>query len=202
MSVTIQMTFDELPEAERSRSFAESQNEPLLKLEDKYRTYVAERLAPDQKEHGADSRHFWYNNQFQPHRSRSLYHIASTSIIALSFRRDSYMVSTPRYPEMDRTIDPEMTVAEVLEWLYKKKMIGPTCCYEILDSRGVRLREDKALFDQGALPYTSLNNRRQSHLNVRLQSGLMRKAYILLIACALTGLLLGWILHHFGRVGF
>src|SRR5579871_2427563 len=199
MSVTVMVIFDELPEQERGpfRS-SESQAETLLDIEEKYRKEVVARLSDAQHEHMMDSRHFWYNEVFQPHVGRSLYHISTAPVVELRLRRDNYLVSTPWVAETVGAIDPELTVKAMLEEmrkgeknLKKYKLFSPACCFEVLVKDRI-LEEDKALYAQKVRPYVEEDKRNESHLRIRLKASLMRKAYGLLFLCALAGLFFGW----------
>jgi hypothetical protein len=197
MAVTILLTFDELPEGQQTSRYTEQQNASLLSLEEAYRTDVAERLPREERDqHAEDSRHFWYNGEFQPHRERTISHIATTATVALNFRRDSYLVSTPRQAEMDRCIDPETPVSEVVSWLHEKKLIGAACCYEVLNARGDVLKPEKSLAEQNALPYTDAKKKQDSLLKVRMQKTIVRNAVIIMFVCAVAGGALGWFIHH------
>lgn len=200
MSITILVTFDELPPGSQGPfPFPEEQYASLFDLEEKYRGAIAERLPAAQRETLTDSRHFWYNGELQQHKGRAISHIARASVIALNFRRDTYLVSTPG-KQMDRTIDPELKVSEVLEWLQENKYIGSSCCYEVVDGNGAALDTDKTLYELRVWPYTDPTNKSMSHLRIRMQQGLMRKAYFLLAACAVAGVAFGWAVHRFGKL--
>ena len=197
MSVTLLVTFDELPEADRVARYTEQQSESLLALEEKYRTDVAARLpASEREQHGPDSRHFWYNGEFQVHKDRFIHSISGTSVVALNFRRDTYLVSTPRRSEVERCIDPELTVSELIDYLHRKNEIGAVCCYEVLDSKGAMLKPDKTLAQQNALPYADPLKKQESHLRVRMQRHIVRNAAIFMFLSAFAGCILGWLVHH------
>ena len=196
MPVNLIVTFDELPEVDRvQRLTGRSQNEGLLDIEKECRGIMASVLPREQQDMVTDSRHFWYNGEFQPHQKRSLIHITSAPTLTLNFRRDSYVVSTPKKAEMDFAIDPEKTVADVLEHLHKEELIASICCYEVLDSQGRVLEENEMLWKQNVLPYYDAKRKAESHLHVRQKAALMRRAYLLLVALGLVGLLAGCGLH-------
>jgi len=197
MAVTILMTYDELPDGYNTIRKEKQQSTTLLELEDECRFDVAERLQTDQRqEHAEDSRHFWHNGNFQPHIGRTIIHIATTATVALNFRRDSYLVSTPGHPDMDRCIDPEYTVTEVIEWLHSKKYIGSACCYEVLNARGDVLKPDQSLAEQYALPYWDPKKKQDSHLRVRMQRPIVRNAAIIMALCAIAGGALGFFINR------
>jgi uncharacterized protein VirK/YbjX len=169
----------------------------LLDLEETCRTDVAARLSTDARtQHAEDSRHFWYNGEFQPHVGRTITHISKAPMVELVFRRDNYIVTTPAKAGLDLRIDPEVTVAALIEHLNSQKLIGQICCYETLDNRGVILKPDKTLIEQNVLPWHDSAQKEKAHITVRLQSQLMRKAIVFVVISGLAGLLIGWLCHR------
>jgi hypothetical protein len=143
-----------------------------------------------------DARHFWYNDAFVPFENRYLRDVAEAANVTLELRPDYYRVRIPRRQPTRYAIDPERSVAQVLDELMEQK--GASCCYDLVSLAGRPLDARRSLWEQEVLPFHARLSQQETELIVRRKPSVWVSAAAWLAASAAMGLGIGYLLARLG----
>lgn len=154
-----------------------------------------DRFIPEQDR--SDARHFWYNDTFVPFENRYLRDVAEAANVTLELRPDHYQVQMLRRDPQRYAIDPELSVARILDDLLEQK--GASCCYDLLSRGGRPLDPRRSLWQQEVLPFHARLSQQETELVVRRKPSVWASVAAWLAASTVLGLCVGYLLARLVR---
>jgi hypothetical protein len=139
------------------------------------------------------SRHFWYNEKFVPYEGgrKLLGDVTPASGVRLELHPDYYRVRLGRSPAKVFAIDPELTVADVIDYCLGKP--GAYRCYELATPTRRTLFPERTLWEQQVLPDPHAQWEKKPMLILRRKRAVVRWEIALLILTALLGFAIGYL---------
>ena len=142
----------------------------------------------------ADARHFWHEDRLVPFNLRYLSDVASAVNLTLELRPDYYHVKLPSRQEERYAINPELTVAQIIDQLMQQK--GAWRCYDLAALKAPPLSPGASLYDQRILPFHARFMQQENVLAIRRKPMVAVWSVGILMAAVLLGLLMGFLAAH------
>jgi len=136
-----------------------------------------------------DPRHFWHDGRLVPLNLRYLSDVGSSVNLTLELRPDDYRVKILGRQEENYRINPELTVAKIIDQLMDEK--GAWRCYDLAPLKAAPLSPGASLFDQRILPFHSRYMQSEHILEIRRKPQTAIWSIGILVTSIVLGLLLG-----------